>query len=85
MDVTYREVIGDRMLGILIELVEMYFQVANGRISVNTAQEEMLRQIDNMTALIAIIDENQLMDLITRTRIGETLVDIRLTIKRRLA
>lgn len=85
MDVTYREVIGNRMLGILIELVEIYFQMANGRMPVNTAQEEMLRQIDNMTALIAIIDENQLMDLIMRTRMGETLVDIRLTIKRRLA
>ena len=58
--------------------------MANGRMPVQEAHGELLRQIDNMTALIVIIDENQLIDLTTRTRIGEILVDIKLTIKRRL-
>lgn len=84
MDATYREVIGNVMLQILVELVEIYFQMANGGMAVDMAREEMLKQIDNMTALIVIVDENQLFDLTTRTRIGELLVDIKLTIKRRL-
>ena len=84
MDATYRETIGSRTIEILIRLIEIYFQMANGRISVATAREVMLKQVDNMTALIVIIDENQLIDLTTRTRIGEILVDIKLTIKRRL-
>ena len=84
MDAVYREVIGSEMLEKLIKLVEIYFQMANGRMPVQEAHGELLRQIDNMTALIVIIDENQLIDLTTRTRIGEILVDIKLTIKRRL-
>ena len=84
MDAVYREVIGSEMLEKLIKLVEIYFQMANGRMPVQEAHEALLRQIDNMTALIVIIDENQLIDLTTRTRIGEILVDIKLTIKRRL-
>ena len=85
MDAVYRDVIGREMVEILIRLVEIYFQMANGRVSVNSAREEMLKQVDNMTALIVIIDENQLIDLTTRTRIGEILVDAKQTIKRRLA
>lgn len=84
MDTVYRDVIGREMVEILIRLIEIYFQMANGRVSVNSAREEMLKQVDNMTALVVIIDENQLIDLITRTRIGEILVDIKQTIKRRL-
>ena len=84
MDAVYRDVIGREMVEILIRLVEIYFQMANGRMAVDTAREDLLRQADNMTALIVIIDENQLIDLITRTRIGEILVDIKQTIKRRL-
>ena len=84
MDAVYRDVIGREMVEILIRLVEIYFQMANGRVSVNTAREEMLKQVDNMTALIVVVDENQLIDLVTRTRIGEILVDIKQTIKRRL-
>lgn len=84
MNIAYREVIGNRALEIMIRLVEVYFQMANGRMQIAKAREEMLKQVDNMMALIVIIDENQLFDVITRARIGEVLVEIKLAIKRRL-
>ena len=84
MDTVYREVFGKDMLEILVKMVEVYFRMANGRIAVEHAREEMLGCVDDMTALLAIMDENQLFDLVTRTRIGETLIDIKLAIKRRL-
>ena len=84
MDTVYREVFGKDMLEILVKMVEVYFRMANGRMVVELAREEMLGCVDDMTALLAIMDENQLFDLVTRTRIGETLIDIKLAIKRRL-
>ena len=84
MDGVYREVFGKHMLDILVRMVEVYFRMANGRMLVDVAREEMLGQVDDMTALLAIVDESQLFDLVTRTCVGETLVDIKVAIKRRL-
>ena len=84
MDKVYRDTIGNAALEVVIKLVEIYFQMSNGRMAVSLSRKEMLAQVDNMTALLVIIDENQLFDLTTRTRIGEILVDIRMTIERRL-
>ena len=72
------------MLETLTNLNKIYFRMANGRTQIEMAREEMLGQIDDMTALLAIIDENQLFDVATRTRIGETIVDVKIMIKKRL-
>ena len=84
MDGAYREVFGKMMLEILTNLNKIYFRMANGRMRAEVAREEMLGQIDDMTAMLAIMDENQLFDVTTRTRIGETIVDMKMTIKKRL-
>lgn len=84
MDVVYRESFGKTMLDVLTNMHKVYFRMANGRMPVALAREEMLGQVDDITALLAIIDENQMFDLVTRTRIGETLVDIKTIIKKRL-
>lgn len=84
MDGAYREVFGKTMLEILTNLNKIYFRMANGRMRAEVAREEMLGQIDDMTAMLAIMDENQLFDVTTRTRIGETIVDMKMTIKKRL-
>ena len=40
--------------------------------------------MDDIAAILAIVDENKLFDLATRVRVGETLVDLKNTIVRRL-
>lgn len=84
MDGAYRETFGNTMLDSLMNLNKIYFRMANGHLSRATARDEMLCQIDDITALLAIIDENALFDLVTRTRIGETLVDLKTIIAKRL-
>lgn len=84
MDVVYREAFGKKILEALVNLHKIYFRMANGRMPESLAKEEMLMQIDDITAILAIIDENQLFDLVTRTRLGETLVELKTTIKKRL-
>ena len=59
--------------------------MGNGRIEKSIALGEMLMQMDNVAAILAIADENKLFDLVTRVRIGETLVDLKNTLAKRLA
>lgn len=84
MDGVYREAFGMGMLKDVASLTKIYFKMANGRMPEELAREEMFLEIDNITAVLAIADENQLFDLITRTKIGETLVDLKAMIKKRL-
>ena len=84
MDGVYREAFGMGMLKDVASLTKIYFKMANGRISEELAREKMFLEIDNITAVLAIADENQLFDLVTRTKIGETLVDLKVVIKKRL-
>lgn len=84
MDSVYREIFGTAMLDALMKLIKTYFRMANGRMNTEVAREEMLGRVDDMTGLLAIMDEGQLLDLVTRTRVGETLVEIKMAVLRRL-
>lgn len=84
MDATYREVFGREMLTIIVKLYEDYFKVTNGRMAMEGSAQILLSHVDEMTALLAVIDENNLLDLPTRTRFGTALIDLKNCIKRRL-
>lgn len=85
MDGAYREVFGNSLLTAVAELYKIYFKMGNGRIEKSIALGGMLMQMDNVAAILAIADENKLFDLVTRVRIGETLVDLKNTLAKRLA
>jgi hypothetical protein len=76
---------GNNLLVAVAEMYKIYFKMGNGRIEKNVALEVMLLQMDNVAAMLAIMDENKLFDLVTRVRIGETLVDLKNTVAKRLA
>lgn len=84
MDGAYREVFGNRLLTAVAELYKIYFKMGNGRIERFEALQKMQVQMDDIAAILAIVDENKLFDLATRVRVGETLVDLKNTIVRRL-
>lgn len=84
MDGAYRETLGNGLLYVVMDFTKVYFRMANGRMNRVEAREKMLGYMDDMAAYLTIVDEANLFDLVTRTRMGEILVDIRMTIKRRL-
>lgn len=81
MNAVYREVYGNNFLKITADLFQIYFRVANGREDKETGKNLLLKKVDDMTGMIALVDEIELFDQATRTRFGDRLVDVRLAIK----
>ena len=82
MHPAYRETFGMDLLDTTAELFRVYFRVANGTETKGDGKRMLLASLDNMTGMVALADEVELFDLITRTRFGEHLVDIRAAIER---
>lgn len=82
MHAAYRETFGNDLLVAMADLFKIYFRVANGRVNKSVAKRQLLERVDDLTALVALIDEMELFDVITRTRFGEYLVDMRVVIEK---
>lgn len=82
MHMAYRETFGNDLLDATADLFKIYFRVANGRIEKEAGKMALLERADDLTALVALTDEIELFDAVTRTRFGEYLVDIKLAIER---
>ena len=82
MHAAYRETFGNDLLVATADLFKMYFRVANGQMSKPEGGARMLEKVDDLTALVALSDEIELFDVVTRTRFGEYLVDIRAAIEK---
>lgn len=84
MDGAYRGVFGDRIIRVVMELYEAYFMVTDG---LKTKEEgyTLLRGLaQKLSGLILLADEVEWFDFATRTRVGETLVEFKAAIERRL-
>ena len=84
MDAAYRETIGNDTLRILMKLFRDYFKITNGRMPMEGSAQILLAHVDELAAMLAIIDENKLLDMAMRIRMGTTLVDLKNSIHRRL-
>ena len=80
----YQEVFGDRLIRRIMDLFEAYFRIANGENTKAEGYREMKILIDDIKGLIVLSDEVNWFEFTTRSRVGETLVDLNVTVERRL-
>lgn len=84
LDKSYREVWSAQLLSPLIELTKIYFRFANGRMEQKDAKLEMLSRVDDLGAMIYMMDEAGMLDITARTRLGENVCGIRQEIEENL-
>lgn len=84
LDVSYRNVWGKELLEPMAELVKIYYRFANGRMEKKDARFEMLERIDDLAAMIYMMDECGMLDITARARLGENVVCIRQEIEKNL-
>lgn len=83
LDGAYREIFGNHFLKLVIDTYELYFHIANGIITKQEGYPKIIEKIDAMRGLIMLADEVEWFDFTTRTRVGETLVDLETTLEKR--
>ncbi len=83
MDGAYRATFGEGVLNSIYEMYKIYFRMGNGRIGKEEAFVRILEQVDDITAVLAVADENNMFDLTTRIRIGEAITDLKTTLAKR--
>ena len=77
LDASYRHILGKELLQPMAELLKIYFRFANGRMEKRDAKIEMLEGVDDLSAMIYLMDEAGMLNLTARTRMGENVVSIR--------
>ncbi len=77
LDRAYREVLGRELLEPMAELLKIYFRFANGEMERRDAKMEMLERVDDLSAMLYLLDESKMLDITARTRLGENIVNIR--------
>ncbi len=82
MHPAYRETFGNKILDATTDLFMTYFQVANGVKDKATGKAELLESVSKVSGVLAMIDEMELFDVITRTKFGERVIEIREEIKK---
>lgn len=84
MDGAYRQILGDRFLGLVMDAYEIYYRMTNGSMTKEEGKKAMRVKIDEMKGLVMLADEVEWFDFTTRTRVGEALVDLQVALERRL-
>lgn len=84
LDASYREVWGQELLQPMIEMTKIYFRFANGRMTKRDTKLEMLERVDDLMAMIYMMDECSMLNITVRTRLGENTVEIRKQIEENL-
>lgn len=77
LDKAYREVLGRELLEPMAELLKIYFRFANGEMERKDAKLEMLERVDDLSAMLYLMDESKMLEITARTRLGENVVNIR--------
>lgn len=77
MDGAYRDTFGRTALEAVCEMYRIYFRMGNGRMEKREGLLRLFEELDNVTAMLAVADENRIFNLSTRIRIGENLVDLK--------
>lgn len=73
----YRETLGNKMLDATAELFVTYFRVANGVQDESAGGKELMMGVNRLAGLLAMVDEIELFDPVTRTRFGEWIIEIK--------
>lgn len=84
LDNSYRGIMSEELLEPMAELLKIYFRFANGRMEKRDAKLEMLERVDDLAAMIYLMDECQMLNITARTALGENVVKIRNTIEKML-
>lgn len=81
LDRDYRAIMGKELMEPMVAMLKAYFRMANGRMEKLDAKEVMLEKIDEISAMIYLLDEAQLLNITARTAMGENIVKIRNSIE----
>lgn len=60
-----------------MEILKIYFRMADGRMERRDAKLEMLERVDDISAMIYLMDECRMLNITARTMMGENVVKIR--------
>lgn len=74
---SYRDIYARGLMEPLLEMVKIYYRMANGRMEKRDAKLELLRRADDVMAMIHMLDEGGLLSITARARMGENIVKIR--------
>lgn len=72
-----RETIGRQLIEPAIELVKLYYRMANGHLDKADAKREMLSRADDIAAVIVFMDAGRILEFKARTRLGENILEVR--------
>ena len=84
LDGAYRQLFGTELFGALIDIQKLYFRMANGHLEKSVAKLRMLEKVDDLIAMIRLIDEGGFLSLTARTRLGENVINIQKEIEKNL-
>lgn len=84
LDKDYKGILGEELLEPMVEMLKIYFRFANGRMEKQDAKLEMLERVDDISAMIYLMDECQMLNVTARTMMGENVVKIRKSIEESL-
>lgn len=84
LDAAYRGIFGERLLNMVMDIYEGYYRVANGMMTKAEGYQVLRGKVEDMSGMIMLADEVEWFDFTTRTRVGETLVDLKAVLERRL-
>lgn len=77
LDKDYKTILGNELLEPVVEILKIYFRMANGRMERRDAKLEMLERVDDISAMIYLMDECRMLNITARTMMGENVVKIR--------
>lgn len=84
LDKDYKTILGNELLEPAVEILKIYFRMANGRMERRDAKLEMLERVDDIMAMIYLMDECRMLNVTARTMMGENVVRIRNAIEKSL-
>ena len=84
LDGAYRQLFGTELFGALIDIQKLYFRMANGHLEKSVDKLRMLEKVDDLIAMIRLIDEGGFLSLTARTRLGENVINIQKEIEKNL-
>lgn len=84
MEISYRQTFGINLNQSLTAIFKIYTRTANGLLPQSVAKQKLLELIDDISAVLIILNEIKALDVSTESRLGTLISDIRITIEKDL-
>ena len=81
MDKTYRGVVGMKLIDSLVDLIEIYSQMAHGDLEQKEAGRTMMLKLDLMLAIVSMLNELKLWEVSACVRVATVIVGLKKLIK----